>query len=101
MAAFSGSMPATGVYLVSPLWIAAIAACLTLSGVSKSGSPMVSGIMVRPCALRSRAFCVAATVADGFTRISASDTIDMTGSWGRRTARATLMRGLVPRAAGP
>jgi hypothetical protein len=32
-------MPSTAVYFVSPRSIAAIAACLMLSGVSKSGSP--------------------------------------------------------------
>ncbi len=46
----------------------AIAASLTLSGVSKSGSPTDSEITCRPFALRSRAFCVTAMVAEGFTR---------------------------------
>src|SRR5271156_3851271 len=61
-------MPSTGGYLVSPLRIAAIAASLTLSGVSKSGSPTESEITSRPLALRSRAFCVTAMVAEGLTR---------------------------------
>src|SRR5215468_10561544 len=39
-----------------------------LSGVSKSGSPTESEITSRPLALRSRAFCVIAMVADGLTR---------------------------------
>src|SRR5580704_12030320 len=66
-------MPATGVYFVSPRSIAAIAAFLTLSGVSKSGSPTDSEMMSRPVAFRSRAFCVTAMVAEGFTRESASE----------------------------
>src|SRR5580698_5427621 len=61
-------MPSTGGYLVSPRSIALIAACLMLSGVSKSGSPTESEITSRPLALRSRAFCVIAMVADGLTR---------------------------------
>ena len=61
-------MPDTGGYLVSPRRIASIAACFTLSGVSKSGSPTESEMMSRPSALRSRAFCVTAIVAEGFTR---------------------------------
>ena len=43
-----------------------------LSGVSKSGSPTASEMMSRPSALRSRAFCVTAMVAEGFTRERAS-----------------------------
>ena len=61
-------MPSTGGYLVSPRLIASIAACLMLSGVSKSGSPTESEITSRPLALRSRAFCVITIVAEGFTR---------------------------------
>src|SRR5277367_5022064 len=61
-------MPSTGGYLVSPRSIALIAACLMLSGVSKSGSPTESEITSRPLAFRSRAFCVIAMVADGLTR---------------------------------
>ncbi len=61
-------MPSTGGYLVSPRRIAAMAASLTLSGVSKSGSPTDSEMTSRPLALRSRAFCVTAIVAEGLTR---------------------------------
>ena len=61
-------MPETGVYFVSPRRIAAIAASLMLSGVSKSGSPTESEITSRPFAFRSRAFCVITMVAEGFTR---------------------------------
>src|SRR5271155_1786814 len=68
IASRNGGMPSTGGYLVSPRLIASIAARLTLSGVSKSGSPTESEITSRPLALRSRAFCVTAIVADGLTR---------------------------------
>ena len=66
-------MPETGVYLVSPRSIAAMAASLTLSGVSKSGSPTERLMTSRPGALRSRAFCVMTIVADGLMRERASD----------------------------
>src|SRR5215472_8710646 len=76
-------MPSTGGYLVSPRSIALIAACLMLSGVSKSGSPTESEITSRPLALRSRAFCVIAMVADGLTRerTSARKAILRTGAF--------------------
>src|SRR5690242_6123775 len=61
-------MPETGVYFVSPRSIAALAAALMFSGVPKSGSPAASEITSRPLAFSSRAFCVMAMVADGFTR---------------------------------
>src|SRR5580704_16740460 len=61
-------MPSTGGYLVSPRLIAATAASLMLSGVSKSGSPTDSEMTSRPLALRSRAFCVTVMVAEGLTR---------------------------------
>src|ERR1700677_4622040 len=64
-------MPSTGGYLVSPRLIAAIAASLMLSGVSKSGSPTDSEMMSRPWAVKSRAFCVTVMMAEGFTRESA------------------------------
>ena len=66
-------MPSTGGYLVSPRLIAAIAASLMLSGVSKSGSPTDSEMTSRPVAFRSRAFCVTVMVAEGLTRLSASE----------------------------
>ena len=73
MASRSGTMPDTGVYLVSPRRMASMAAALTLSGVSKSGSPTDRLMMSRPCAFRSRAFWVTAMVAEGFTRASVSE----------------------------
>ena len=48
-ASFSSAMPSTLVYLEAlPLSIALIAACLMLSGVSKSGSPAPSPMTLRP-----------------------------------------------------
>src|SRR5271166_4241395 len=64
-------MPSTGGYLVSPRLIAAIAASLMLSGVSKSGSPTDSEMTSQPWAFKSRAFCVTVMMAEGFTRESA------------------------------
>src|SRR5262245_17487100 len=65
-------MPSTCVYLLSPRLIAAIAASLMLSGVSKSGSPAPSPITSRPAALRARALSVTAMVGDGLMRLSES-----------------------------
>ena len=73
IASRSGTMPETGVYFVSPRRIAAMAASLMLSGVSKSGSPTDRLITSRPWAFRSRAFCVMTMVADGLMRDRASD----------------------------
>jgi len=56
MAAFSASVPSTLVYFVSPRRMAAIAASLMFSGVSKSGSPAPRPMMSRPAAFSSRAF---------------------------------------------
>ena len=48
-------MPSTAVYFVSPRLIASIAACLMLSGVSKSGSPAPRPMTSKPAAFSSRA----------------------------------------------
>src|SRR5690606_15600303 len=74
----SSGIPSTAVYFVLPSRIARIAASLMFSGVSKSGSPAASEITSRPRAFRSRAFCVAAMVADGWMRLSASEIKPMT-----------------------
>src|SRR5579863_8568624 len=88
-------MPGTGVYFVLPASIAAIAAFLMLSGVSKSGSPTDSEMISRPMAFRSRAFCVAAMVAEGFTRERASEMKAMTQGFlsGRVWRRRTIVAG--------
>ena len=68
MAAFSASVPSTVVYFVSPRRMAAIAASLMLSGVSKSGSPAPRPMTSRPAAFSSRAFWVTAMVGEGLMR---------------------------------
>src|SRR5688572_1077172 len=74
MARFSSRMPSTAVYFVSPRLIASIAACFTLSGVSKSGSPAPRPMTSKPSALSSRALLVMAIVGEGFTLSSARAT---------------------------
>src|SRR5690606_23968023 len=61
-----------GVYFVSPRLMAATAASLMFCGVSKSGSPTESEMTSLPFALRSRAICVTAMVAEGLMRERAS-----------------------------
>jgi hypothetical protein len=56
IAFFKAGVPSTAVYLVSPSLIALIAACLILSGVSKSGSPAPRPITSLPAAFNSLAF---------------------------------------------
>ena len=64
-------MPSTAVYFDAlPLSIALIAACLMLSGVSKSGSPAPSPMTSRPAAFSARALSVTAMVAEGLMRLS-------------------------------
>ena len=66
-------MPSGAVYLVLPARIAAIAADLMFSGVSKSGSPALRLMMSRPAARISIALDDIATVGEGLTRASVSD----------------------------
>src|SRR5258708_39892225 len=61
-------MPSMLVYFVSPRRMAAIAASLMLSGVSKSGSPAAKPMTSRPAAFNSRDFCVIASVGEGLIR---------------------------------
>jgi hypothetical protein len=68
IASFNSGVPSTVVYLVWPPRIAAIAASLTKSGVSKSGSPAPSPMMSRPAAVSSAARRVTASVGDGWMR---------------------------------
>src|SRR5450830_1938339 len=77
MASRNSVMPATAVYLVSPLPMAAIAACLMLSGVSKSGWPELRAMMSRPTAVSSRAFWLTAMVAEGLTRANDAERKDI------------------------
>ena len=75
IAFFKAGVPSTAVYLVSPLFIASIAASFILSGVSKSGSPAPKPITSLPAALNSLAFEVTAIVGDGFIRFKLLETI--------------------------
>src|SRR3954462_3731581 len=66
-------MPSTAVYFEArPDSIALIAACLMLSGVSKSGSPAPSPITSRPACLSAHALSVTAMVAEGVIRFRVS-----------------------------
>src|ERR1043166_7747822 len=77
----SSRMPALGVYFVRPARIARSAACLILSGVSKSGSPGPKSQTFAPAARRLSAACIAAIVADDCMRETFSETgkSDITG----------------------
>ncbi len=77
MAFFSAGVPSTAVYLVSPAWMALMAASLMLSGVSKSGSPAPRPMTSRPAAASSRAFWVTAMVGEGLMRDRRDAMIDM------------------------
>jgi hypothetical protein len=70
MADCSAGVPVTELYLVSPAWIAAMAAALMCSGVSKSGSPTVRSMIVRPSAFSSRTRAAAATLGDDLMRLT-------------------------------
>src|SRR6266700_1071903 len=70
MATRSCGVPLTGVYLVSPRPIDSIAAALTCSGVSKSGSPTVRSRICWPCAWSSRTRWAAAVLGDGLMRLT-------------------------------
>src|SRR5262249_25057122 len=61
-------MPSGSVYFVLPSRIALIAASLTKSGVSKSGSPAPRPMTSRPAAFNARAFALTAIVGEGLIR---------------------------------
>ena len=73
MASRNSGTPATGVYFVSPRAIAAFAAARMLSGVSKSGSPELTGTISRPSAFSLRARSDAKFVGDGLMRDNAAE----------------------------
>src|ERR671910_601400 len=75
-------MPALAVYFVRPARIARSAACLMLSGVSKSGSPAPKSHTFAPEARNASAACIAAIAADDCMRATFSETgkdDDLTG----------------------
>src|SRR5215213_9936038 len=67
-------MPALAVYFVRPARMARSAACLMLSGVSKSGSPAPKSHTFAPVARKFSAACIAAMVADDCMRATFSET---------------------------
>src|SRR5215212_9523705 len=67
-------MPALAVYFVHPARMARSAACLMLSGVSKSGSPAPKSHTFAPEARNACADCMAAIVADECMRATFSET---------------------------
>src|SRR5688572_17467158 len=83
-------MPPTSVYFVWPRRMAATAASLIRSGVSKSGSPAPNEITSTPRARSALALACTASVEDGASvfRRSASTR----SSLGRRPAPASLER---------
>src|ERR1044072_7963481 len=62
IAFWSSRVPPVEVYLVWPFCIAWAAACLMLSGVSKSGSPAPKSTTSAPAARKASAACMAAKV---------------------------------------
>ena len=79
IAALSSALPSTGVYRVLPALMAAIAASLIGSGVSKSGSPAPKLMMSTPSRLRAVAFDRTAPVADGLMRVRRFETDKLKG----------------------
>src|SRR5690554_8224831 len=73
MAFLRPGVPSTAVYLVKPLLMASIAACLICSGVSKSGSPAPRPIMSLPAAFNSAARLVTTSVVEGLICCTRSD----------------------------
>src|SRR5258705_10603135 len=70
-------VPPAGVYLVRPFLIAAIAASLMNSGVSKSGSPAPIAITSLPSALSLAALAETARVGEGLMTLRRRATSDM------------------------
>src|SRR5215470_3464118 len=70
----SSRIPPADVYLVRPAFIAAAAACLMFSGVSKSGSPAPKSQTFTPAARNASAACMAAIAADDCIRPTFSET---------------------------
>src|SRR5262249_20143600 len=73
MARVSSRMPPAAVYFVRPARMALSAACLMLSGVSKSGSPAPKSQTFAPAARKASAACIAAIVADDCMRATFSE----------------------------
>ncbi len=76
-------VPATSVYFVSPASMAAMAACLMWSGVSKSGSPADRPMISRPAAFKALALVVMTMVGLALMRFrrSAISGIAVSAGW--------------------
>src|SRR6185436_13857913 len=83
MAFLSEGVPPAGVYLVSPLLIAAIAASLMNCGVSKSGSPAPIAITSLPSAFRRAALAETARVGEALMAWRRVATRDIAGFSGQ------------------
>src|SRR5690349_19259235 len=79
IAFLSEGVPPAAVYLVRPLFIAAIAASLMCWGVSKSGSPAPMAITSLPSAFSLAALADTARVGEGLMALRRSATSDMAG----------------------
>src|SRR4051794_26302489 len=82
MAFFNDGVPPAAVYLVSPLFIAAMAASLMCWGVSKSGSPAPMAITSLPSDFSLAALADTARVGEGLMALRRSATNDMGSSGG-------------------
>src|SRR5450432_2084614 len=82
IAFFSEGVPPAAVYFVKPLRIAAIAASLMKSGVSKSGSPAPIEITSLPSAFSLAALAETARVGEGLMTLRRFATSDMDFSGG-------------------
>ena len=71
-------MPAAGVYLVKLPLIAAMAACLMLSGVGKSGSPTLKSTTSAPSRRRRSASAATFMVDETLIKALRSDRTDFT-----------------------
>src|SRR3954469_16449943 len=94
MARFRLGVPPAGVYFVSPLFIAAMAASLMNCGVSKSGSPAPIAITSFPSAFSLAALADTARVGEGLMTLRRFETSDMArfqlGGWRSRGSRILL-----------
>ena len=73
-------MPVIGGYFVLPSMMARIAAILTLSGVSKSGSPAERAMTSRPARAISIAFAEMAMEGEALMRLMRCAVMDIPGS---------------------
>src|SRR5436190_1765090 len=88
MACLSSGKQGVGVYLVSPLSSAALAASLMNAGVSKSGSPAPNPTTSTPAFFSAAALALTARVIDSETRLIRSASGNMGGTPARAVGYA-------------